>query len=132
MALGAQTILTNASVTATADRASNFTTANIAAQTWTGFNLQVKVVNGSTASKSGEKLIINFGQSSFNTGSETVANVKALGQSAEITIPGEASLTTYYTLPITQRTGDYIYLWLGHESWDNARTVSISAVQSTP
>lgn len=132
MALGTQSVYNAVSATAAVAAGNNFIAINIAAQTWTGFTLQGKVVNTAAASKTGEKLIIYCTQSSLNSTSETIAQVKPASANWIISMPGEASATQYFSIPPQVRTGDFLYIWIDHEGWDAARTMTINVVQATP
>ena len=132
MALGSQAVYNATALTAPIAAGKNFVTINIAAQTWTGFTLQGKIVNSANIAKSGEKLTIYMTQSSLNSTSETIAQVKPASVNFIIPVTSEASATQYITLPPQVRTGDYLYIWLDHEDWDQARTLTLNAVQATP
>lgn len=130
MALTTQAVYSGVSFTAAQAAGNNFVTINIAAQTWVGFTLQGKIVNTSAAAKSGENLTIFMAQSTLNSTTETIAQVKPSAVSFNIPLTSEVSATQYITLPPQVRTGDYLYIWTNHENWDAARTLTLNAVQA--
>lgn len=132
MALGTQSVYNAVSATATVAAGNNFSSINIAATTWTGFTLQGKVVNGAGVAKSGEKLTIYCAQSSLNSTTETIQQVKPASANWIISLTSEPSATAYFTLPPQVRTGDFLYIWIDHENWDAARTLTLNVVQATP
>jgi hypothetical protein len=132
MALETQAIQSGLFITAPATTSLNFSSVSIAAKTWTGLTYQLKVTNGATASKTGERLLIYLAQSNFSGASETADFVRPCAKIWEVSMPSAANAINYFVFPPDVRVADFIYSWFAHDTWDFTRTITLNAVQATP